>query len=112
MKKIYVMAAFLGATSFAFNQVIQEAPMQVSVNTDKVISTNNTSVKALGTPLWEDGFDDPTTWTINNDGKAGKAVGWTISSEYDGWTSWGGDFSSTSGGNFAEVGNGTDPNSV
>ncbi|RFC55701.1 T9SS type A sorting domain-containing protein [Brumimicrobium aurantiacum] len=71
MKKIYVMAAFLGASSFAFNQVVQEAPSHFTKSTKKAISNNNGVTKAPGVSLWSDDFSDETTWTIGNSGQQG-----------------------------------------
>jgi hypothetical protein len=80
MKKIYVMAAFLGATSFAFNQVIQKAPVQISKNTDRALSTNNNVEKASGTVLETFDFSSPANWTIGGDGAQGT---WVIGTESD-----------------------------
>lgn len=67
MKKIYVMAAFLGASSFAFNQVVSEsAVMKVDKTVtaaNKMISPIGDNNKAIGVELWSDDFD--TTQTIN-----------------------------------------------
>ena len=76
MKKIYVMAAFLGATSFAFNQV-QNVPMQYTKNTDKALSTKTNTLKAPGISIWSDDFSTPGNWTIgtNTGGITGASSG-------------------------------------
>lgn len=71
MKKIYVMAAFLGATSFAFNQVAQKAPSHLTLNTEKAISENNGAVKAPGVPIWSSDFSTASDWAINGNGNQG-----------------------------------------
>lgn len=71
MKKIYVMAAFLGASSFAFNQVVQKAPSYVTKNTEKAISSNEGVVKAPGVSLWDSDFSDQSEWTIGGNGNQG-----------------------------------------
>src|SRR5690554_3013312 len=74
MKKIYVMAAFLGASSFAFNQVVTKAPSHVTKSTDKAIMTNNGVNKAPGVSLWSSDFSDPSEWSINGNGNQGTWV--------------------------------------
>lgn len=73
MKKIYVMAAFLGATSFAFNQV-QEAASHVTKNTEKAISSNTGAVKAPGVSLWSSDFSNQADWQIGGNGLQGTWV--------------------------------------
>src|SRR5690554_2053254 len=62
MKKIYVMAAFLGAGSLAFGQ-LQQASAHISKNTVKPTSTNNHFVKAVGDSIWTNDFSDGSEWT-------------------------------------------------
>lgn len=73
MKKIYVIAAFLGATSFAFNQV-QKAPMHISQTTEKVVNNQFDNQKDPGVTLWTDDFSDASTWVIGGDGQQGTWV--------------------------------------
>jgi hypothetical protein len=61
--------------------------------------------KALGVVIWEDNFDDTTTWVIDNSGQFGIEYGWNINNNNDGWWSLAG-INSTSGGNYAELVNG------
>jgi len=68
------MAAFLGASSFAFNQVVQKAPSHVTKNTEKAISSNNDGVKAPGISLWESDFSNAADWTIGGNGNQGTWV--------------------------------------
>lgn len=63
------------------------------------------STKAAGIEIYSNNFDNPADWTIDNDGQAGGAFGWSIDGSSDGWWSGTG-INSTSGGNFAELSNG------
>jgi len=108
MKKVYLsflLAGFAASASYAqlnskpltFGEVTNEASI-------KPTQTQNQS-KALGVLIWEDLFDAGTNWTIDNDGQAGGAFGWSIDAVNDGWWSTAG-ITSTSGGGFAELSNG------
>src|SRR5690554_6727434 len=71
MKKIYVMAAFLGASSLAFSQV-QKAPLSYDIERVAKKTTSNYQAKALGTEIWSSDFSDPTTdWIIQSPGNQG-----------------------------------------
>lgn len=108
MKKVYLsflLAGFAASASYAqlntkpytFGEVTNEASI-------KPTQTQNQS-KALGVLIWEDLFDAGTNWTIDNDGQAGGAFGWSIDAVNDGWWSTAG-ITSTSGGGYAELSNG------
>lgn len=59
------------------------------------------------TTLWQDNFNDPSTWVIDNSGQSGIEFGWNINSTSDGWWSASGiSANGTSGGNNAELVNG------
>jgi len=79
MKKIYVMAAFLGAGSLAFGQ-LQKAPLQISTGTEKAISSNGYTQKAPGVSLWNSDFSDPSEWALASTGEQGD---WVIGTEAD-----------------------------
>ena len=86
MKKIYVMAAFLGVTTFAFNQANQkvqqrQALKNVAVNvaapvtsSDKGNIDEDYSSKALGTEYFNSDFSNPADWTLGGDGSQGAWV--------------------------------------
>jgi len=59
------------------------------------------------TILWEDHFNTPSTWVLNNSGQTAANFGWNINSTSQGWWSTAG-ISATggSGGNNAELSNG------
>jgi hypothetical protein len=58
--------------------------------------------------IWESDFTDPNDWSIDNTGSLSNE-GWEVNTTVDSWYLQ--PFSSTSGGNFAELGNG-DPNAA
>lgn len=82
MKKIYVMAAFLGASTFAFNQVVNETAVRKVDKTShkavKKVSPEGNQNKAPGNELWADDFDTTMTseWVI--DGDAASQGDWVI----------------------------------
>ena len=110
MKKFYLLAAAFG---FALSGSAQYAlPMtKKSITEAKPVESYAPMPKALGDTLWTDGFEDPNDWVIDNDGVSAASAGWTVDATLDSWY-FGSAISSTSGGNYAEVGNGTDPNAV
>jgi len=71
----------------------------------KPTNTQHDATKALGVLIWSDDFDNGSNWTIDNDGQAGGAYGWTIDGVVEGWYVTNG-ISSGSGPGFAELSNG------
>lgn len=71
MKKIYLLASFLGAATFAFNQVGQiqlpasKQMMKLSKQTNrtKSFATNYANQKAAGDSIWGSNFSDNMGWT-------------------------------------------------
>ena len=64
--------------------------------------------KTVGITLWEDNFNTPSNWVIDNSGQTATGFGWNINATSQGWWSTGG-ISATgggSGGNNAELSNG------
>ena len=55
--------------------------------------------------IWIDDFSDPSTWVLNNQSQS-NPNGWSIDSSVDGWF-FNSSVNSSSGGNFAELTNGT-----
>ena len=102
----------MGTSSMMFAQSSSQLLNKVVKNHKPISQNFYSQTKALGDTIWSDNFDDPSTWTIDNDGQTGTAVGWDINAAYDGWTNFGAPVASPGGGNFGEVGNGTDPNNV
>jgi hypothetical protein len=108
MKKVYLSLLLLGITATAANAQQTTKPYSFGkINTSAVKPTqeNPAAPKAIGVEIWADDFNDGTNWTIDNDGQAGGAFGWSIDATSDGWWSAGG-ITSTSGGGYAELSNG------
>lgn len=126
MKKIYVMASFLGAGLFAFGQdggTQGAALKKLNVDPIKSVSSNGYQ-KAAGDILWHENFDSivyvannssdslsiPSAgfWTIDNDSETDPGYGWIIGDTDEGWhpNNFATNFASSSGGNHAQVNNG------
>ena len=62
----------------------------------------------MGAVIWSSDFSTPTDWDIDNNGQSGGNFGWNINATKEGWANNAtqGIINSTSGGNFAELGNG------
>lgn len=56
--------------------------------------------------IWESDFSDPNDWLLDNNGQNGGAYGWSIDGTNDSWY-FNNPISSTSGGNYAELSNGS-----
>jgi len=107
MKKVLLSFSVLAVTGViaqkspklhTFQDLIRTAP-----KTTVVSQPNEKSM----TTLWQDNFDNPNTWAIDNSGQSGIDFGWNINSTSDGWWSANGISSNgTSGGNNAELVNG------
>lgn len=113
MKKIYFLAAALGFASIGMAQNALPVSKRTISTAKPVQSATAPVYKALGVPIWEDDFDTPGDWVIDNDGITANAAGWNIDATNDSWAqALSGGINSTSGGNYAEVGNGDDPAAV
>lgn len=77
----------------------------LNTSPQKPTEQNPGAPKALGVEIFADDFNSGANWTLDNDGQAGGAFGWSIDATSDGWWSANG-ISSTSGGGFAELSNG------
>ena len=115
MKKIYILVFTI---VFSINSIAQIASKNLMmseisksfyqaeyVHTSTPFSLEN-SVNSLGNVIWESDFTNNLDWTIDNTGTFTNE-GWNIDANMDSWYLPA--FSSTSGGSFAELGNG-DPN--
>ncbi len=75
MKKTYLIAAFLGASFFAYNQALQKPPSNETIQKlGKLTPTHQGNVKALGTSLWSSDFSNTSEWTIGGNGAQGTWV--------------------------------------
>ncbi|MBX2949048.1 MAG: T9SS type A sorting domain-containing protein [Crocinitomicaceae bacterium] len=115
----------LGVVLFAGTSI--SLAQQQAKNLSKDITTKPSKptlvseAKALGEVVWHDNFNTvvygpglsstgASTWTMDNSGQTNPGFGWSTDAAYNGWWLTGagaGVFASTSGGNFAELSNGT-----
>lgn len=109
-KQITLLSGLLLATgAFAQNAKIAASPrIAQTISTVNHKATPVVPAKALGTTIWSSNFSTPTDWLIDNDGQTGGNFGWNINATKEGWANntTQGIIASTSGGNFAELGNG------
>jgi hypothetical protein len=109
-KQITLLSGLLLATgAFAQNAKIAASPrIAQTISTVNHKATPVAPAKDLGTTIWSSNFSTPTDWLIDNDGQTGGNFGWNINSTKEGWANntTQGIIASTSGGNFAELGNG------
>lgn len=79
MKKIYLGALFLGvvATANAQQETKAYSLNELQLNAIETPVTNF-APKALGVEIWNNNFDTPADWTVDNDGQTGSTFGWTI----------------------------------
>jgi hypothetical protein len=107
MKKVYLSILLAGITAgSSVAQLVQKPLVSGEISRMKPASSPiKPTEKQLGTVFWENNFNSPSDWVIDNSGQAGGAFGWTIDATSDGWYSANG-INSTSGGNYAEVSNG------
>ena len=105
MKKQILLLCLILTSSTIWSQKDIRIPTM-----DELLSEEKQNLKAplekdLGVTIWSDNFDDPATWTLDNNGLGGVEYGWNINDVSEGWYSSGG-INSTSGGNYAELVNG------
>lgn len=110
-KQITLLSGLLLVSgAFAQNGKLAASPrMAQTISTENHKQVQGTSTqKALGTTIWSSDFSNSSDWTINNSGQTGPTFGWNINATKEGWanTTTQGIINSTSGGNFAELGNG------
>jgi hypothetical protein len=112
MKKQITLLSGLLLVSGAFAQngkLVASPRMAQTISTENHKQVQGTSTqKALGTAIWSSDFSNPSDWNINNSGQTGPTFGWNINATKEGWANntTQGIIASTSGGNFAELGNG------
>ena len=73
-------------------------------NADGLLELQN-AFTVIDEIIWMDDFSDPSTWVLNNQSQS-NPNGWTIDNTVDSWF-FSSSVSSTSGGNFAELTNGS-----
>jgi hypothetical protein len=107
MKKVYLSMMLLGlGCTVSFAQKMPKALTSSDVvRTMPKPTQQHPSEKQLGVTFWQNNFDTPSEWTIDNSGQTGAEFGWTVDATSDGWYAANG-INSTSGGNYAELSNG------
>jgi hypothetical protein len=109
-KQITLLSGLLLVTgAFAQNAKVTASPrMAQTISTANHKTAPVSAPKALGTTVWSSDFSTPGDWNIDNDGQTGGNFGWNINATKEGWANNAtqGIILSTSGGNFAELGNG------
>lgn len=108
MKKLLLSGAFAILTMLAFGQ---KGPRLITfqdlITTELKAPKVTDSQKTVGVTLWEDNFNTPSTWVIQNSGQTAANFGWNINSTSQGWWSTAGiTATGGSGGNNAELSNG------
>ena len=108
MKKLLLSAAFAILTMLAFGQ---KAPRLITfqdlITTELKAPKVTAGEKTVGVTLWEDNFNTPSTWVLNNSGQTAANFGWNINNTSQGWWSTAGiTATGGSGGNNAELSNG------
>ena len=116
MKKIYLSAILLGMIGSVNAQERAQAISQMesldNIQVEVIKPENNTltSTRDVGAEIWADNFDDAANWTFDNTvntGYTGTNYGWSIGTTVGSWWApFSGGINSTSGGGFAELGNG------
>ena len=111
MKKILFLAlplmfaTAIFAQQAKFVEISSEFMAAEFINVDPVLSPNTSSAAPSVAPFWTNNFDTPTDWVLDNSGQNPPDYGWSIDANFDGWY-FNNVISSSSGGNFAELGNG------
>ena len=118
MKKIYILICAFTISISAFAQITTENinskdcskqhHQKEMLDINEVNNPNSMSASSVTNIIWESDFSNPSDWIMVNNGSISNE-GWNIDATVDSWYLPA--FSSTSGGNFAEVGNG-DPSAA
>jgi hypothetical protein len=108
MKKLLLLETFLLLTILVFGQ---KAPRLITfqdlITTELKAPKITDNEKTVGVTLWEDNFNTPSTWVLNNSGQTAANFGWNINNTSQGWWSTAGiTATGGSGGNNAELSNG------
>ncbi len=105
MKRKILLMCLIVISSTSWSQNDLKLPTMDELLSEDKQGLTRPLEKDLGITIWSDNFDDPATWTINNDGLGGVGYGWDINDMSEGWWSSNG-INSSSGGNYAELSNG------
>ncbi len=102
---LFVSGAFAQNTKIAASPRVTQ---KFTTEAKKKPAPSTPTDKALGAIIWSSNFSNPGDWVIDNDGQTGGNFGWNINATKEGWpnNTTLGIIASTSGGNYAELGNG------
>ena len=116
MKKIYISIC---AIAISFSSIAQTSnfPAEklgaakdftdlVVLSNNELFTTSTNNANSSMNIIWESDFTDPNDWLLDNNGQNGGAYGWSIDGTNDSWY-FNNPISSTSGGNYAELSNGS-----
>ena len=110
MKRFLSITTLMLATLLSFSQIAlpqylssekQELKARKADQAQGIIPSS----PAMAAPFWSNDFSIPSDWVLDNDGQNPPDYGWSIDANVDGWY-FNNAISSSSGGNFAELGNG------
>lgn len=105
MKKRILLFCLILISSTSWSQKDLRIPSMEELLSEGKQNLRAPLEKDLGITIWSDNFDDPATWTLDNNGLGGAEYGWNINDVSEGWWSSAG-INSASGGNYAELVNG------
>ena len=106
MKKQIILFCLIIISSTVWSQNDLKIPTMDDLLSDGKQNLSAPIEKDLGITVWSDNFDDPATWTLDNNGLGGVDFGWNINDVSEGWWAAAAGINSTSGGNYAELVNG------
>ena len=116
MKKIYISICAIAISFSCIAQTSNFTAEKLSAAkdfTDIVVLSNNelfipstNNANSSMNIIWESDFTDPNDWLLDNNGQNGGVYGWSIDGTNDSWY-FNNPISSTSGGNYAELSNGS-----
>ena len=87
MKRKILLLCLIVISSTSWSQHDLKLPTMDELLSEGKHNLTQPLQKDLGITIWSDNFDDPSTWTINNDGLGGVGYGWDINDMSEGWWS-------------------------
>ena len=110
MKRFLSITTLMLATLFSFSQIalpqyLSSEKQELKARKADQAQGIRPSSPAMAAPFWSNDFSTPSDWVLDNDGQNPPDYGWSIDANVDGWY-FNNAISSSSGGNFAELGNG------
>jgi len=100
-----MLAALLSFSQMALPQYLSSEKQELKARKADQSQGIIPSSPAMVAPFWSNDFSNPSDWMLDNSGQNPPDYGWSIDANVDGWY-FNNAISSSSGGNFAELGNG------